>query len=461
MKKFKKALSILLLLVFSTFTFVGCGKQSKSLVYEKKDFTESVETILNPDCGFYRPIGFSLTENGGNKSSIGVNGDVSLQHLRINLGQFSREVNGQEDKVLSQQALDYLDGVLDTLYKNNKNAIVRFAYDNFDGVEDKEPSEEMILTHQSQVCNVLNKYQNTITAIEVGFVGKWGEMHTSKLANYDTIDKLIDGYLTQTDNFPILTRTPRMIYHYLGFTVNVLEDENNIILPSSNAYRLGIYNDGYLGSGNDLGTYADREKEIKWLQNQTNHLPFGGEIMNNSMAYIENCLPYMREVNLSYLNYEWNYNMTQTNWGSNFYTSEIGDEKNYFGQTAQVYVRNHMGYRLVLNSSKIYKQNSNKYEFEINLNNIGFGNVNRAKQMSLVVVNENGENSEIKLDKLYKGENQILIKQKLNLQSGNNKIYLKLYNGFYQDSSRYEIAFSSTGVFDKNLKANYVGEINI
>lgn len=224
MKKYSITIMLMVMIV-SCIGLCGCGRHNNgngsadddttpttyTTLLDKNDYVQSIDTILNPDCGFYRPMVIKLTTTGGTCSHI--NNDVSVQHLRVNIGAFSKAVNNESDIEFTDETLAYFDGIMENLLKNNKSAIVRFAYDGFNGIADLEPSEDMILRHIEQLCSVLNRYQDTVTAIEVGMVGKWGEMHTSKLANYDTIDKLISKFLSCTDNFPILVRTPKMIYH--------------------------------------------------------------------------------------------------------------------------------------------------------------------------------------------------------------------------------------------------------
>ena len=89
-------------------------------------------------------------------------------------------------------------------------------------------------------------------------------MHTSAAATAENITKITEKYLSETSNLPVLVRTPKMIYNYLGLTLT--EAQNYVIEKDSPAYRLGIFNDGYLGSSSDLGTYTDREKDIAFLK---------------------------------------------------------------------------------------------------------------------------------------------------------------------------------------------------
>jgi hypothetical protein len=43
-----------------------------------------------------------------------------------------------------------------------------------------------------------------------------------------------------------------------------------------------VYNDGYLGSESDLGTFTNREKEISFLDGLANRSLYGGEVVSES-----------------------------------------------------------------------------------------------------------------------------------------------------------------------------------
>ena len=233
------------------------------------NYTESIEKIDNPDQGFYRPIYVKVTESDTTFNKNIITKDTQLYHLRVDISQFSSKVNNSEDKLLTTEALNGIEELLNHLKQNNKNAIIRFSYDpNFGGKANTEPNPTIIYEHIKQVSGILNKFYNTLTAIEAGLIGPWGEMHTSVIANATYISPIIETFLANTNRIPVLVRTPKMIYDYLGITIN--EIDNYTIDKNSKAYYLGLYNDGYLGSSTDLETYTNRLKEIEFLSKQTN-----------------------------------------------------------------------------------------------------------------------------------------------------------------------------------------------
>ena len=422
-------------------------------------YEESTEAIANPDQGFYRPVYVKMTEDGASYNQNIVNASTQLYHLRIDISAFSKAVNGSEDKLLTDNALNGLEELLSFLKEREKSAVVRFAYDSgYNGKANQEPAKDVILKHIEQVCPILNEYETTVTAIEAGLIGPWGEMHTSTIANAEHISPIIETFLTNTVNLPLLVRTPKMIYNYLGITLNDIDGYE--IAATDKAYRLGIYNDGYLGSVNDLGTYTSREREIEFLSKQTAHLPYGGEVVmpESTLHDIETCLPEMFKINLNYLNIEWN-NQVIDKWKNSTYTSKCGGEENYYGKSAFDYIQNRMGYRfLVTNSVFEYGE---KFTANLTLKNLGFGNLNKKKQAKLIFTDESGEVKLTYYAHNFTAEETLSYTVDLNLDSGKYGVYLCVYGEQVNGTPTYAVQFANKDMWNDTLKANKIGEIEI
>ena len=344
----------------------------------------------------------------------------------------------------------------------DKNAILRFGYDpSYSGSKDKEPSFEIIKRHVEQVCPIINVYQNTVTAIEVGLIGPWGEMHSSAIANTEHITPLTGAFLDGTEDIPVLVRTPKMIYNYLG--ISLTDIDGYTIFAESKAYRLGLFNDGYLGSSTDLGTYTDRAREIEFLSMQTSHLPYGGEVVipNSSLHDIETCLPEMYQINLNYLNIEWN-NQVIDKWKNSTYTQTCGSDKIYFGKSAFDYIQNRLGYRFVLTNSVFdYFEDDEKLDIQLSLNNVGFGNLNKTKHARLVITDENGDIVITRDLENFTGETSLSYSVELNLDNGKYEVHLQLYGEQYEGNYLYCLQFANDGLWNAEIKANKIGSIEI
>ncbi|MDE6868008.1 MAG: DUF4832 domain-containing protein [Clostridia bacterium] len=418
---------------------------------------ESIAKINNPDQGFYRPILVRVKEDGVSYNQNIVTDGTRLYHLRIDISAFSSAVNGSADKELTASALDGLEGVLQYLRSRGKNAVVRFAYDpNYGGASNKEPSLDMMLRHIGQVSQILNKYPATITAVEVGLLGPWGEMHTSALATLENKVALASEYLNNTDELAILVRTPNVIYSYLGITVNDIE--GYVIPESSPAYRLGMYNDGYLGSGNDLGTYTSREREVGFMSVQNGHLPYGGEVVmpDSGLHDIDKCLPEMFAMGLSYLNVEWNNNVIEK-WQNTYYSRSCGNDGIYYGSTAFDYIQNHMGYRLVLTDSAV-KYVDGEVSVSLKIDNVGFGNLTKSKYVRLIFENGEGEVTEVDAGTYFGGNIEVKTACAL---SGEYNVYVCLYGEEYEGKPNYAVQFANNDVWNEDYKANFIGSIKI
>lgn len=422
---------------------------------------ESTERINNPDQGFYRPVYVRLTDTGAQYNGGTITEATQLYHLRIDISAFSTAAGGT-DKPLTDGALNGLRLLLNDIEAHEKSAIVRFAYDpNFDGKKDAEPNFNVLLGHIRQATAVLNGYETSITAIEAGLIGPWGEMHSSKISDSEHTSRLIDEFLKNTENLPVLVRTPKKIYDYLGITLNDIDGYE--IVPSSPAYRLGLYNDGYLGSDTDLGTYTDRTRETEFLSKINARLPFGGEVVSpeSKLHNIENCTAEMFKLSLSYLNVEWN-NSVIDKWKNTKYTEKCGNDKIYYGQTAFTYIENRLGYRFVLKGAKLNRnKNSGIFTGQLKTDNVGFGNLTKPKRIKLYFTDEAGKIA-FKCDAgNFNGESELNISQKTELADGNYKVYLCVYGKEINGAPAYTVKFANKNVWNEDLKANYIGEITV
>ena len=255
-----------------------------------------------------------------------------------------------------------------------------------------------------------------------------------------------------------MLRTPKMIYDYFNITTDDLQ--NATINPLAAYYRLGLFNDAFLSNETDMGTYTDRLKEISWISTQiSNHLPYGGEAAaDHTLNNLESCLAEMKTLHLSYLNFEYNEDVVDK-WKTSTYNQTCGQDKLYYGQTGFDYINNHLGYRLVLTKSTIQKDTS-KINIKLEINNVGFGNLNRAKDVTILYVDEAGQIAHKTTVGKYSGEKEINVAATKPLNSGKYTMYVALHNGYNDQDFAYYIQFAND-LWNDNLKANKIGIITI
>ncbi|MBR6403113.1 MAG: DUF4832 domain-containing protein [Eubacterium sp.] len=454
------------------------------------DLTETKDTLNNPDQGFYRTVRITAAPEGKRFIYGGIpdkgeydydltqiaNGPKFI-HIRADLSQLSEKVNGVQDYDLSADALDDFSSMLKAAYDADISVIIRFCYcPDFGNASDMEPDISRIEGHIKQLGSVINNYQETVTAVEAGMVGPWGEMHTSKICDKyapenlaivtDVNKRIIDSWLSSTEVIPILVRTPWRLYMYKNMDSDTAYSTVSL---TGKEKRLGVYNDAFQSNETDTGTYIyGRDGEISWMKENLASLPFGGEAIGPDSTYhdINKCIPEMKNLHLSYLNYEWNQDVVVKKWqNTQKYDQTCGDDSLYYGETAYKYIEDHMGYRFVPKSAKLsYNEKRDSLNVSVGIDNKGFGNLTKTKNVSLIFVelDANGNETANKFEETncasYSGE-KIL---KASISFTNNKISAdKSYNVYVRlddGKGHYTVKFANKQ-WNNSLKANKIGVI--
>lgn len=440
-------------------------------------YEESTDQIDNPYIGFYRPVFLELKRKGSKENKHHYN----LTHIRCDLSDFSKSYNGESDAELTKDALDAFEATLKNLRKNHSTAIVRFAYHpKFDGDKTYEPSMKMILKHQEQLGKIISDYPDVVVTVECGLLGLWGEMHGSTMCTKDNFNKTIDKWLeVLPKDITVNVRTPKHFCDWSGADGKKLS--SYVTKTKDKDYRVGIFNDGYLGSDSDLGTFSNRTEEINWLKNQAKHTLYGGEIVaNKGTGKVKNTAAYMETeafiTHTSYLNIEWNNKVIDTMKKEDY----SGQDEVYKGGTGFDYIRNHLGYRFVVRGVKLIKETTAYEDFglEADIENVGFANLIRDKK--LIVIFKGAKKTyqipmtDKKVSAVTKWDSQKIttIKTKIDLpdgmKTGNYEVYIRLADD--TDSSGldgYPVRFANKdneagqAVWNTELGANFLGNAEI
>jgi Domain of unknown function (DUF4832)/Domain of unknown function (DUF4874) len=137
---------------------------------------------------------------------------------------------------------------------------VRFAYNYSSSGTDT--SKEWMLTHIGQLGPVLTENADTIASMDAGFIGKWGEMHSSSnivsTSGGDVqaaMAEVVQGLLNATpDTLSVGVRYPRIVRNLFG--------DPGYVMPLGQAFggskqsRVGWYNDCLWSSKGNTGTYS-------------------------------------------------------------------------------------------------------------------------------------------------------------------------------------------------------------
>ena len=385
--KTKKFLPVLLtlaaLLTICAISALFVVSRYRDFTYQAFPSTETADELNNPYQGIYRICGFRLSDENDAlaqlEEAITKSEDHRLALVEINL-------NNYADSDISEIGLQQLDTVLSRWSQTNKHLVLRFMYDwHGKNLETEPDSLDQIVTHMKQVAPYINKYADTIYVLQGIFIGSWGEMHSSKYVSAENFIYLANLLYELTDpSIYLSVRTPGQWKTIVGY------DPENGQFPAydgSLASRLGLFNDGMLGSSTDLGTYKSgdlREEGIAFQDNICDYVPNGGEVVkDNPYNDFENAVSDLRRMHVSYINSKYDKNVLNK-WSESTY---YGDEECFNGVDGYTYIREHLGYRYVLRSSNIeFNTWSDDTAFlYCVIENVGFGTCLRSMNVSFLI----------------------------------------------------------------------------
>lgn len=331
--------------------------------------------------------------------------------------------NGTEDKPLSEEVLKQIEACFAAAERQGIQMIPRFAYTKTDAVGCEPDSIEMIETHIAQIAEVINKYKDTVISVECGIIGPWGEMHSSKYQHggSESANRIISAYLENMDpTVTLQVRTASYITQYLGETLDVKFMKELPLKPDDPRYRLGMYNDGYLGTWSDYGTWPggkhlNRSQSKIFLSEQNKRIPYGGELAYNTLEHAkQNGTPiynddFIEELYYTHLSYLDNIatpshaiagELMKIEFSERHEFEGMPNMSEYYGQTIQKYMLDHMGYRFVMRSAQTTDVvNPGKViKFRGNIENTGFGNLLAGMVAELIMMDEDGEKIVIPVD---------------------------------------------------------------
>lgn len=448
------------------------------------NYTESTETLNNPGAGYTSTLWYNCKP--GNTPVHDPTGNLVL--MFIDIGAFSSGVNGTtDDSGNYTEGTDYdldntffegLRATFENCRKNGCTIAVRFRYDA-NGKDNPEPASfEKVLRHISQIkeSGLLEDYKDILMFVESGFVGKWGEQHGGKYTSLEDKAQLLDAMLDCVpDPIPVTVRTPNIVAKWADIPANQLD--TLIAEEGSEGARIGLYNDGYMGSDSDLGTFANRKIETDWMNHQMLTSYYGGEFSGNLDwakkydTYLpENAIPEMYKTHLSYINSNI-YSLYKDYTFSEQYSVEGADNTAYYGQTVFKFIRDHLGYRFVLRDSDLTQdvEKGGELNLDFTVENTGFANPIRSQKAELILERDgNYVKTDVDIDttKWYscqESSQQLSMKLPGELDTGKWNAYIRFSVGDNDISQGYmrSVKFANDDIWNAAIGANYLGSFNV
>lgn len=313
-------------------------------------YPEAITDNQNPERGLYSYVNILEQRNFDDVRNEG----RSLVYSYIRLDYY-------RSADIPESLLTDLQEGFDAARSSGVKVIPRFAY-NFGPYPNSEPdaTEAWVKKHIQQVAPILKKNADVIAVVQAGFVGAWGEWHTSTNGLLDdpkTWQGIIDALLAATPaQRAVQLRYPahkgEMFAEPLGYSA---------AFTSTAQARLGHHNDCFLASNTDEGTYPVNEIE-KWktyLESDTRYVPMGGETCKvSSRSVCETALAELGRFHYSYLNNDYHPDVL-AGWKANNCYEEIEER---------------LGYRFELKDSQLPEAivPGGRFEFTVHIDNTGF-----------------------------------------------------------------------------------------
>lgn len=461
----------LLLLLAITLVFFHFSKYPQ-LSVSASSFSESSSHLDNPYQGWYRIYGYLLSDTRTVTAEdiakgIEQDSDSRLALLEINLKEY-------RNTAISEKGLEHLDTLFSSWSKSGKQLIVRFLYDWDGKARETEPEHiSQILEHMTQVAEILNRYADNIYILQGIFVGNCGEMNNSRYMTDESLCRLMEHLASVTDpSIYLSVRTPA---HWRTINQSFEPPKIEEAFSGKLLSRIGLFNDGMLGSANDLGTYgelpydelasyqdkADRNGELAFQNKLCEYVPNGGEVvLDNPCNDLNHAIADLQTMHVSYLDYDYD-TAVLDKWKSSTYqkSGSVFD-----GVSGYDYIGEHLGYRYVFRSLELnYKPDSGKKaELILQIENTGFANSLRKFEPEILL--ENTETSETfslstgtdsRFWKSQKKTDIAIPLQPLDYPEGSYRIFFKITDS----ASREIIQFANT--LPLSEKGYEIGVLNI
>ena len=301
------------------------------------DFQFTDADFANPERGFYQAADTDLDALSTEfVAKVYADGD-RLVYARINLEPY-REVD------LPAAFLDRMDAAFETARRGGVKLIIRATYNYPEGETQYRSARDAplprVLAHLAQLRPLLHRNEDVIAFVQAGFIGAWGEWHTSSnnLTTPTNRTRIKDALLDATP------ATRFVQFRYPPYLQDWSPDLPAMGAALDGSFRTGLHNDCFLASDTDVGTYDDkvgpRERQRSYIDRLGDFAPFGGETCNPA----DDPSPRPRSACADILGEGARFNLTYLNDG--YYRRLFHDSWRKQGCMAEV--RRRMGYRFGL-----------------------------------------------------------------------------------------------------------------
>jgi Domain of unknown function (DUF4832)/Domain of unknown function (DUF4874) len=252
------------------------GTTAAAATTSSRTYSPSSADIANPDRGMYHYTETRFRADGSGATPLDLatltrwrtTENITLVYRIFYLEKYA-DRDGIDAADLQSIATDFA-----TARTAGVKLVVRFAYSESSSRDAPLPR---VLGQLRLLAPVLNASADTISALQAGFIGRWGEWYyTDNFASDPSRPWVLTAAdwaarRTFLDNLLALTSPGIFVQvRYPGIKQTLTPPTD------SRAARVGIHNDCFLASADDYGTFAN-DGDRTWLADQTRTTPMGGE----------------------------------------------------------------------------------------------------------------------------------------------------------------------------------------
>ena len=415
-------------------------------------FESVADDFPNPERGFYRYR--ELSQN----DAFDIRKDNnSLVFLKLRADAF----RGAD---LSQAFLDQFDQAFQAARKAGVKLIPRLAYN--DGPEAGCPAQygcdapkAVVMRHIAQLAPVWKKNKDALDLVDPGFIGGWGEWHTSS-NHLDNTKDMTDILFAILDSLP----ADRMAYvRYPSAKRNIFFGSaapaalgHSQAFNGSRLARVGHFNDCFLSSEDDVGTYRNiadgwtRMNEIGYIGGESRFTPYGGETCAlHDRGGCANALMEMAILHIDHLNRD--------------YQPEVIQRWKDQGCYDTIAIK--LGYRFIMDSASLPDsvRPGGVLRMEISLRNDGFGELFNPRDVEAHLLGPGGTEVAAVLPedpRFWSGGTTVHLSERLSipasLPEGKYTLGLRLADKSpsLRGDPRYSVRFANKGVWNQGTGIN-------
>lgn len=414
----------------------------------KVSFTEASSHITNPERGFYRQASDFFT----NTSALSVSEVKAARLQGFTLwytGFYLKDFMDPDNCTISQSYLDKFQSCMDALREGGAKCVLRFAYKNDSSDQPMDPKAEVVLQHIQQLKPYLINNADVIFVLQAGFIGPWGEWHSStNLSSTQTRKQIAEALLDAIpESRQIQVRTPQFKMSMYKLTVKDT-------LTAATAHdgsiksRIGGHNDCFGKSETDSGTFDNVANDREFWKGDTRYTLMGGETCGVSdYCTCTASQKDMEDYHWTYLNNDYNTSVIKV-WQKGKCLDTIVDR---------------LGYRLVM-QDLFYSEDfaaDKSCDVTLRFYNTGYAAPMNPREAKLVWIASNGSKQEFMLgsDPRTWHTGFHVVKTKFTPTSAKGALYLQLSDPLLPTRPEYSIALANEGVFDSETGLNKLFEI--